>query len=264
MTLNIAKHEFIGGIEDGVYKFNLPNYPHISESELKIAVAFIMYEKLNNRKTEIICADKQVLAAVNDAIANSHTIEPFILSNTTEFVYHATDINSAQKILSCGKLLSAVNVYGKTGEELSYEKRNSPWNDPADYFEYIMFCNGDDMTGDYVVLSDSFPNDEDLKKGNFNAGVRFYIRSEDIMRHSGYVFDGYHPAKVKDEIVLTEYLFLCIVPEQYREKLDNCVLPELSSKVHYLPQECMSLSKWNDYVYDFVKNFSEETKQFNG
>lgn len=253
MILNIAKHESIGGIQNGVYYFNLPNYPHISASELKIAVAFIKYEKSYNRQTEIVCDNEQILSTVKNAVTYPGTIEPFVLSEETEYVYHATGLNSAQKILSCGKLLSAVKVYGKTGEELSYEKRNTPWNDPADYFEYIMFCNGDDMTGDYVVLSENFPNEEDLEKGNFNAGVRFYIRSDDIMRHPGYVFDGYHPAKVKDEIILSEYLFACIVPEQYRVRLDNSVLPELASKVHYLSQRGMGLSEWNDKVYDFVR-----------
>ncbi|MCL2409752.1 MAG: hypothetical protein FWC96_09140 [Oscillospiraceae bacterium] len=253
MILNIAKHESIGGIEGGVYYFHLPNFPHISVSELKTAVAFIMYERLHNRQTEIICEDKQILATVNNAVANPHAINPFILSDTTEFVYHATDTKGAQKILSCGKLLSAVNVYGRTGEELAYEKRNSPWNDPVDYFEYIMFCNGDDMTGDYVVLSDNFPSEEALGKGNFDAAVRLYIRSEDIMRHQGYVFDGYHPAKVKDEIILADYLYACIVPEQYK-KIENHISPELAGRTHYLAQKGLSISDWNNKVYDFVCN----------
>jgi hypothetical protein len=253
MILNIAKHESVGGIERGVYYFNLPNYPHISVSELKIAVAFIMYEKSYNRQTEIVCDNKQILTAVNNAVANSYAIEPFILSDESEFVYHATGLNSARKIVSCGELLSAVNVYGRTSEELAHEKRDSPWNDPADFFEYIMFCGGDQMTGDWVVLSEDMPSEYDLEKGNFNAGVRFYIRSEDIMRHPGYVFDGYHPAKVKDKIVLAEYLFACIAPEQYRVKLENLVLPDISSKVHYLSHKGMSLSEWNDKVYDFIK-----------
>lgn len=256
MILNIAKHESVGGIESGVYYFNLPKYPHISETELKCAVAFIMYEKSYDRQTIIVCDDNQILTTVNNAAANPHTIEPFILSDETEFVYHATDINSAQKILSCGELLSAVNVYEKTGEELAYEKRDSPWNDPADYFEYIMFCNGDDMTGDYVVLSENFPNKEDLEKGNFNAGVRFYFRSEDIIRHPGYMFDGYHPAKVKNKIILTDYLFVCVVPAQYIVKLDNSIVSELASKVSYLPQMNKSLSEWNNRVFDFVKSYN--------
>ncbi len=252
MILNIARHETIGGIERGVYYFNLPNYPYISVSELKTAVAFIMYERLNNRQTEIVCDDERIIASIKNAVANPNTIEPFILSETTEFVYHATGLSSAQKILSSGKLLSAVNVYGKTGEALSNERKDTSWNDPADFFEYIMFCNGNDMTGDYVVLSDNFPSDEDLDNGNFDAGVRFYIRPEDIMRHPGNVFDGYHPTKVKDEIILSEYLFACIVPEHYKEKLDCLVLPELAPKVYYLTQKGMTLSEWNRKVYDFI------------
>lgn len=253
MILNIAKHESIVGIQNGVYYFNLPNYPHMSENELKIAVAFIMYEKTYKRQTEIVCNDNQIKTIINNAAAHPETIGCFSLPEATEFVYHATGINSAQKILSCGKLLSAVKVYNKTGEELAYEKRETPWNDPADFFEYIMFCNGDDMTGDYVVLSENFPNDDDLRTGSFDAGVRFYIRSNDIIRHPGQVFDGYHPAKVKDEIILSDYLFACIVPEQYKENMDNSILPILDSKVHYLSQRGMTLPEWNDKVYSYIK-----------
>ena len=254
MILNIAKHEAIGGIQNGVYYFNLPNYPYMSIAELKIVLAFILYEKSYNRQTEIICDNIDIIEIIKKAVANPNAITPFVLSNETEFVYHATGLYGAQKILSCGKLLSAVNVYGKTGEQLSYERLDTPWNDPADFFEYIMFCNGDDMTGDYVVLSENFPCEEDFAKGNFNAGVRFYIRSDDIMQHPGFVFDGYHPAKVKDEIILSEYLLACVVPEQYRTKLDCFILPELASRVHYLSQKGMGLSEWNAKVYKFVCN----------
>jgi len=253
MILNIAKHKAVRGIENGVYYFNLPEYPEILTDSLRLIVAFIIYEKSNGRHTEIVCEDRQMLTIIENAVVNPEAIGKIFLSKITEFVYHATGLSGACGILSSGKLLSAVKVYNKTGDELAYEKRNCPWNDPADYFEYIMFCNGDDMTGDYVVLSENFPNKEDLDKGNFNAGVRFYIRADNITEHIGHVFDGYHPIKIKDEIILSEYLFACIVPEQYRTKLDNLVLPELASKVHYLSQKGMSLSEWNDKVYDFVK-----------
>ncbi len=98
MILSIAKHESIGGIQNGVYYFHLSNYPQISALELKIAVAFIMYEKSYNRKTEIVCNDKQILVTVKDAVANPSAIGPFVLSEETEFVYHATGLNGARKI----------------------------------------------------------------------------------------------------------------------------------------------------------------------
>ncbi len=256
MILNIGKHESIGGILHGVYYFNLWDYPNIDKIELKNIVAFINYEKSYNRHTEIVCDDEKVVAIVENAVKNPETVENILFADTTDFVYHGTGLYGAQKILSGGKLLSATNVYKKTGEELAYEKRDSLWNDPADFFEYIMFCNGDDMTGDYVVLSENFPSEENLEKGNFNAGVRFYFKSDDIIRHPYHVFDGYHPVKVKNEILLSDYLFLCIVPEQYKVELENLVLSELVPKVHYLSQKGMGLSQWNDKVVDFVKNYS--------
>lgn len=253
MILNISNHESTV-IERGVYYFALSDYPNITTSELKGMVEFIKYEKSYNRQTEIVCKDDNILAIVNNAVAHPETIENILLPNESDFVYHATGLEATKRILSGGKLLSAVKVYGKTGEELAYEKRDSPWNDPADYFEYIMLCWGDNMTGDYVVLSENFPSEEDLVNGNFNSGVRFYFRYDDIIRHSGHVLDGYHAIKIKDEILLSEYLYACIVPEQYKVEIDNLVLQELTSKVHYLSQKGISLSDWNDKVYDFVTN----------
>jgi len=238
------------GIEQGVYHFVLSDYPHISESELKNAIAFIRYEKIYGRETEIICRDENVLEVIIDAVENLDISE----MPAEEFVYHATDVAAAKKILLSGKLLSAVKVQGKTGEELAYNKRNSPWNDPADFFEYIMFCGGDQMTGDYVVLSENMPSEYDLGKGNFNAGIRFYFRYDDIKKHPKHIHDGYHPIKVKDEIVLSDYLYACIVPEQYKNELAYQILPELSQKVYFLPQHNSSLYDWNDKVCNFIKN----------
>jgi hypothetical protein len=205
MILNISNHGS-GVIERGVYYFALSDYPYITASELKNMIAFINYEKFYDRQTEIVCEDENISEIVNNAVAHPGITDNILLPAENEFVYHATDINAARKILSGGKLLSAVKVYGKTGEELSFQKRDSLWNDPADFFEYIMFCWGDSMTGDYVVLSENFPDEEALEKGSFDPGVRFYFRYADIIRHPGHVFDGYHPVKVKDKILLSDYL----------------------------------------------------------
>jgi hypothetical protein len=230
--------------------------------ELKNILAFIAYEATHGRQTEIICEDDKILAALNCAIANPETVNNISLPEKiigctsclhhgclTEFVYHATDCEAAQKILSGGKLLSAVKSYGKTGEELAYEKRNSLWNDPADFFEYIMFCWGNCVVGDYVVMSD---DDNNESNEIFNPGVRFYFRYHDIVRHPGHVFDGYHCAKVKDEILLSDYLHLCIIPEQYKDDLEHLILTELATKVHYLPQNGFGIYDWSKKVYDFV------------
>jgi len=251
LILNISNYK-TAVIERGTYYFSLSNYPHITELELSKIVAFIKYEKSHGRQTEIVCEDESILSIINHALAHLGTTKAALPFAENNFVYHATDTEATREILSNGKLLSAAKVYGKTGKELAFEKRDSPWNDPADYFEYIMFCWGNSMIGDYVVLSESFPSEADLVKGNFNPGVRFYFWYEDMIRHPECVFDGYHPVKVKDEIVLSDYLYVCIVPEQYKSELENYSSPELASKIHYLPQKSLGISDWNEKVYCFV------------
>ena len=52
--------------------------------------------------------------------------------------------------------------------------------------------------------------------------------------------------------MLHNYLYACIVPEQYKIELGDTILPELTSKVFYLSQNGISLYEWNKKVYDFV------------
>ena len=251
LTINISNHKATV-IERGVYYFNLSNYPNITKKECNDIIAFIKYEESYGRKTEILSNNEDILTIINNAVARLDTDEKIVLPEENKFVYHGTNIAAAREILSSGKLLSAAKVYGKTGAELVFEKRNSLWNDPADYFEYIMFCWGDNPTGDYVVLSENFPSEEDLNNGNFNPGVRFYFIYNDLMKHPGYTSDGYHAVKIKDEIILSNYLHSCIVPEQYKNELKDHALLELISKVHYLPQNKLGILEWNKKVYNFI------------
>lgn len=242
-------------IKNGVYHFGLLDYPRIQEWEWNGILAFISYEKAQGEHLEIICADNDILALVKDAAnqLNGSEYIPPIEEAIEEFIYHATNVYAAQRILSTNKLLSATKAYGKTGRELALERREVGWEDPADFYEYVMFGWGTHLVGDYVVLSEDFPSDEDFSKGNFDAGVRFYIRYKDMIKHEKHTFDGYHPLKVKDEVILSDYLFACIVPEQYKEQLESFVPQELFERVYYLPQRGLTLQDWNDKVVNFVE-----------
>ncbi len=243
-------------IKNGVYRFGLADYPRIQDWEWNNIRAFLCYEKARGRETEIVCENKDILSSVRNAAYKLDGTEyiPPLAEAAEEFVYHATDVDAAQKILTDGKLLSATKVYGKTGEAIAFERRECEWKDPPDFYEYIMFGWGTHLVGDYVVLSENFPCEEDLLKGNFNAGVRFYIKYEDMIKHKGHTFDGYHAIKVKDEIVLSDYLFACMVPEQYKSRIENCIAQELLPKVHYLTQKGLSLQEWNDKVVAYIKH----------
>ena len=91
----------------------------------------------------------------------------------------------------------------------------------------------------------------------FIPGVCFCFRREDITQHPGYVFDGYHPAKIKDELVLSDYLYASIVPEQNRNEFLRIIPPELAGKTYYLPQNRLGMWDWAEKVYDFVERLKQ-------
>jgi hypothetical protein len=257
-------------IYNGVYQFALSDYPRISAWELKKLIAFINYEKRYGRQTEIVCDNADILAAVNDAVGYPETVKNALLPDKitectackhqgclTEFVCHTAPLHAAKSILSGGKLLSAIRVTGKTGDELALEKEDSPFsifNDPADFYEYIMFSWGNCQAGDNIAMQDylgRFPDKNDLEN-NFIPGVRFYVRYKDIIQHPEFVFDGYHSAKIKDELILSDYLAACIVPEQFKSELEPLVMSSMADRTHYLPHKGLGIWDWSEKVYHFV------------
>ena len=241
-------------IEKGVYYFALQDFPHITSLEQKNILDFITYEKLYGRETDVVCDNASILAEIESVLADRQRVKDVPLPD--QYVYHATSLKSSKEIFRSGRLLSAVNVYGKTAEELAYEKRESLWNDPADFFEYIMFGWGNSAVGDYVVISDAATGvlaEEEFKKG-FHTGVRFYFKYDDLIKHPRHIFDGYHAIKVKHEVALRDYLYVCVAPEQYRAELLSLIPRDLKNRVVFLAQEGLGIQAWSEKVHTFVSN----------
>ncbi len=267
MIVNIADH---GGsiVWEGIYYFALSDYPNISDWELRTLILFYEYEKQHDRKTEIICEDKNILQAVNHALAhpapffmmpkpNLITVPACINCRKggclTEYLCHTTEISNVESIFKCGKLLSAVKARNKTGEELAEEPRNGA-KDTPDYFDYIMFTWGNCFAGDNLVMErmlNRSPNEHDVSIG-LKPGVRFYFRYDDIVKHKDYTNDGHHPAKIKNELSLYDYLHCCIIPEANKSAFKSIVPSNLIDRVFYIENDCKDIWEWSDKVYDFV------------
>lgn len=267
LIVNIANHEFTI-IWNNIYFFALSHYPDISDWELKKLLLFIEYEKNNKRETEIICENSKILDTVNFAINNpkqflSVSVPMKITECTackqkgcfTNFLCHTASIENALSIFSCGKLLSAVKARNKTGIDLAKEPRNAA-NDPADFFDYIMFSWGNCQAGDRLIMERLLgrnPNETDLSTG-FKPGVRFYFEYKSIVNNVNYVNDGYHPAKIKDELLLLDSLYCCIIPEQHKNDFMNNIPNNIIDKVYFIENNCKDIWDWSEKVYDFVKN----------
>ena len=267
MVVNIANH---GGsiVWEGVYYFALSDYPNISDWELRNIILFFEYEKKHNRKTEIVCEDKNILAAVNHALANPAlflmTSKPDLITVPvcincrqggckTDYLCHTTEIKYVESIFKSGKLLSAVKARNKAGNELSQEPRNAA-KDTPDYFDYVMFTWGNCFAGDNLVMERMLgrgPNEDDLCAG-FKPGVRFYFKYEDIVNHEDCVNDGHHPAKIKDELSLFDYLHCCIIPKSHKSTFENIVPFNLTDRIFYIENDCKDIWEWSEKVYRFV------------
>ena len=122
----------------------------------------------------------------------------------------------------------------------------------ADYFEYIMLSWGNCQAGDRLVMERKlgrFPNEQDLSI-DFTPGVRFYFRYEDLANHPKRVFDGVLPMKIKDEIILKDWLYAMIVP--LGMELD--IPDELKDRTIYVQNDCVDIWDWSQKVYGMIVN----------
>ena len=270
MTVNIANH---GGsiVWEGVYYFALSDYPNISDWELRNIILFFEYEKKNNRKTTIICDDNGILQTVNHALANPSlfltTPKPALIpipvckdckkgGCVTDYLCHTTEVQFVESIFKTGKLLSAVKARNKTGNELSEESRNAA-KDTSDYFEYIMFTWGNCFAGDSLVMERGLGGADPSKHFSgekFKPGVRFYFRYEDIINHKNYANDGHHPAKIKNELSLSDYLHCCIIPQVHKKIFENMIPSNLTDRIFFVENDCKDIWEWSNKVYDFISN----------
>lgn len=263
MLIKIGDFEFTS-VWDRVFYKKLSHYPAISDWEKRNIIEFVEYEASHGRECQIECENADTLAQINDTLQNRESYRnvprPALITEciacpvrkgcVTEFVCHTSSIDDARKILACGSLLSAMNARKVPVEELMAEARNAA-NDPADYFEYVMLAWGNCQAGDRLVMERKlgrFPNEQDLSV-DLTPGVRFYFRYEDLAKHPGRVFDGVLPMKIRDEIVLKDWLYAMVIPEGV--SLD--VPEELKDRTVYVKNDCRDIWDWSEKVYKMIE-----------
>lgn len=252
---------------NGVFYKKLSRYPDITEWEIQTVIDFIAYEKEWGRECTFEGDNAiidRIVKAQNDPLRKRPPVPGIIHECTacpsykgcmTEYVCHTASVENAAKILRCGELLSAVNARGTDAETLMKEKRNAAC-DPADYFHYVMFTWGNCQAGDRLVMERKlgrFPDEKDLSTG-FTPGVRFYFRYDKLISHPDAVFDGVLPLKIKDRVVLKDWVYAIIIPEEERERLHRLIPSELEYRTYYVNNDCGDIWQWSEKVYETVRN----------
>lgn len=267
MKINICNHDCTELWDQVLYK-KLSAYPKISDWEMKNIIDFINYEKMNEREVEIVSDNKEILAYIQAALESperyvSVTKPDKITECTacryrkgcmTEFLCHTSPLTNALKIFKDGKLLSAVKARNLQGAILAQETRNAA-HDPEDFFEYVMFTWGNCQAGDRLVMERKMkrqPTEEDMGI-HLTPGVRFYFQYDKLANHPKAVQDGFLPLKIKDEVILADYVYAIIVPEEYKEEVEPMIPPALIDKVYYLKNDCKDVWDWSEKVYTFIE-----------
>lgn len=253
---------------DGVFYKKLAAYPVISAWELRNIAEFAKYENIYGRECIACCEDATVLRAVQAAIKNPDEYlqvkPPEIIRECraclhqgclTKWVCHTASPENAAKILACGKLLSAVGARKMPAEALMKEPRNAA-HDPADYFHYVMLSWGNCQAGDRLVMERKlgrFPDEADLSTG-FTPGVRFYFRYNHLAQHPGVTYDGVLPMKIKDEIVLRDWVDCIVVPMALKRLLAPHIPEQLLDKTIFIENDCRDIWEWSKKVYETVES----------
>lgn len=250
---------------DGVFYKKLSAFPKITDWEIQTVLDFIAYEKLYSRECKIEASD-EILSQIERFKAQNKTrlsapakitectACPTYKGCMTDFVCHTSPVENAVKIFDCGSLLSPVKARKMSGAELAKEARNVA-KDPSDYFEYIMFAWGNCQAGDRLVMERKlkrFPNEKDLSE-DFTPGVRFFFDYKKLCTHPNAVFEGVLPLKIKDEVILKDWIHAIVVPENERAALENYIPQNLAQKVCFVKNDCKDIWAWSEKVYEFIK-----------
>ena len=254
---------------DGVLYKKLSHYPDITDWEIRNIIDFMAYEKANGRDCTIECADSALYNKIMNAISSKDlyasiprpvliaecTACPYRKGCVTDFVCHTTPPENAVSIFASGKLLSAVKARGLSAEILMKESRNAA-KDPADYFDYIMFSWGNCQAGDRLVMERKlkrFPNEDDLSI-NFTPGIRFYFRYDKIIKHPEAVIDGVLPVKIRDELILADWVYRIVIPGHLKSDFENIIPENLKSKVIYIDNDQKDIWEWSEKVYRIIES----------
>ncbi len=271
MLIKLGDFEFTS-VWDGVFYKKLSNYPMVTNWEIRTIIEFIEYEEQHGRKCKIECDNEDTLHTILDGIEHKEaylatprpklitecTACPYRKGCVTEYVCHTTSADNAIKIFECGKLLSALNARNVPVEELMRESRNAA-NDPADYFEYIMFAWGNCQAGDRLVMERTlgrFPNESDLSV-KFEPGVRFYFQYEQLLSHPNAICDGVLPMKVKDEILISDWVHKIVIPTKLKNVLASYIPPDLKDKIIYIENDCKDIWDWSEKVYRIIEKTTD-------
>ena len=98
-----------------------------------------------------------------------------------------------------------------------------------------------------------FSTEADLSV-DFTPEVRFFFKYDKIVTHPNATFEGVLPLKIREEVIISDWVNTIIIPSAEKEAFEAIVPYELKSRIFYLENDCKDIWSWAEKVYEFVKN----------
>ena len=83
--------------------------------------------------------------------------------------------------------------------------------------------------------------------------MRFFFRYADLIKHPNITYDGVLPFKIKNEVVLKDWVLAIVAPSTYKGLLEAHVSKELAAKVFFVDNDAKDIREWSEKVYEFAK-----------
>jgi hypothetical protein len=275
------------------YKYTFSDYPHPDARDLHDLTAYCLYELAHGRRVAIWIEDEEVCRVVVASLdaffaPGAQDVDGFVADAMrsqrarvlalppvakitrcrfceargcmTDLLCHGTDVETAVQIIRSGRILSARWARAESAEVLVSEPRNAA-GDPTDYFDYVMFAAGNCPGPDKLVyerMCGYVPSWDDFA-ADFRPAIKFFFRTVDLVNHPGFCTDGYHPAKIRDELALEPLLRALVIPSELPEAGSLAALTEQklgASRMASLGFSGCDPRKWAQMVYESVKEFA--------
>lgn len=158
-------------------------------------------------------------------------------------VCHGTSAATAARILGRGALVPATERTGRSGVELT---RGGTRGEPADYFDYVMFTNGNCTAPEAVAYSHELKRDlvpSDLSPG-YPPAVRFYFDWTQLASSTEACFDGVHLVKIGGEVLFAKMLVAAVIHMDEWPAVADSVPPELKGRMVVLDMSNPTPKDW--------------------
>ena len=80
-----------------------------------------------------------------------------------------------------------------------------------------------------------------------------YIGAQKPDKITECIHDGVLPMKVKDEVILEDWIYKIVIPLEEKERMQIHIPDHLKEKVLYVENDCYDIWDWSEKVYSLVR-----------